>query len=73
MSSSDLEGHALSWPCAQVLTDATAARPSNTIWLRPKAALGTDGMQSPVLKFQHAGGGSGDEVALVRDQHHRLG
>ena len=37
---SDLEGHAPSWPSAQVLTDATAARPSNPIWLRLKAALG---------------------------------
>jgi len=37
--SSDLEGHAPSWPSAQVLTDATAARPSNPIWLRLKAAL----------------------------------
>ena len=37
--SSDLEGHAPSWPPAQVLTDATAARPSNPIWLQLKAAL----------------------------------
>jgi len=37
----DLEGHAPSWPSAQVLTHATAARPYNTaIWLRPQAALG---------------------------------
>ena len=36
-----MEGHAPSWPSAQVITDATAARPSITyIWLRLLAGLG---------------------------------
>ena len=34
----DLEGRAPSWPSAQVLAEATAARPPNTVW-RLKAAL----------------------------------
>ena|GEM_PF-6535953 len=56
----NMEVHAPSWPSTAcdfggprsvaavcpVLTDATAARPANTIWLRPQAALG--GLQWPI-------------------------